>query len=84
MGTGSDPFNLTILPDTGTYSGTGPGGLVGFAGAVNSSGTIEIDYAYIGNVITIPEAPAFAISAGCLAILAATGGLVRRMRRSAA
>lgn len=81
IGTGLQPFNVSIVPGTGTYSGTGPSSLVGFAGAVNSYGTIEIDYDYIATAVAVPEASQSAIYASGIAALVGIGGLIFRTRR---
>ena len=83
VGGGSQAFQVLVRPGAATYSGSGQNSTIGFWGVVGSYGTVEIDYNYAVNVVSVPETGQFSLLAGGMAGCAALIALVRRARGQA-
>lgn len=84
IGGGLQAFSVLVTPGAGTFSGSGQGSAVGFGGVFNSYGSVEIDYSYLANVVTVPEASHFSAVTGGVAGFVSLLGWNRRVRRQTA
>jgi len=82
-GSGSESFNVSVSPGTGSYSGSGQGSILGFGGVFGSCGSVEIEYFYTAGMAAVPESTHFPLAAGVCAGFLALGGVVSKIRRPA-